>query len=90
MIKAPILRPKLKDCFKYFACIACVRHFTLDGYEVIEPMDYWLTEEIIAWINKHYGCAAPKFNQYLGERAWRKWFNTEWLDLHPSESEDYT
>ena len=61
----------------------CVRHFTLDGFEVIEPMDYWLSEENIAWIQEHYGSSAPKFTPYLGERAWRKWFNTKWLDLHP-------
>jgi len=76
LLNGPTFGPR--TTYRY--CLDCGRNWTLDGYEVIEPADYWLSEKAERYIRDHWGRTC---HPHLTEREWRHWFRTQWLELHP-------
>lgn len=61
-------------------CLWCNRHWTLDGFEVVEPPEFWAGEAGLQWIRRWLD---PTAVECFPHRRWMRWFREEWLELHP-------
>ena len=72
--------PTLGGRTTFLWCLDCMRHWTLDGFEILEPAGFWAGEDGLRWLRRWVDSKAV---ECCSDSQWRHWFSTEWLKFHP-------